>query len=75
MQKRLAGQIAADMNNAQKILKQNPSLLRKLNSHFDLPEMEPQDILTALCQKTGKDFPAQRQTTPYAMYIDPCRNT
>ncbi|MDE8682548.1 hypothetical protein PZH33_21535, partial [Blautia schinkii] len=71
MQKRLAGQIAADKNNAQKILKQNPSLLRKLNSHFDLPEMEPQDILTALCQKKlVKIFRlCQRQTTPYAMYI------
>ena len=69
MQKRLAGQIAADMNNAQKILKQNPSLLRKLNSHFDLPEMEPQDILTALCQKTGKDFPALPETDYTVRYV------
>ena len=69
MQKRLAGQIAADMNNAQKILKQNPSLLRKLNSHFDLPEMEPQDILTALCKKTGKVFPALPKTDYTVRYV------
>lgn len=69
MQKRLAGQIAADMNNAQKILKQNPTLLRKLNSHFDLPEMEPQDILAALCQKTGKDFPALPETDYTVRYV------
>lgn len=58
MQKRLAGQIAADMDTVQKMLKEQPSLLRKLNSDLDLPEMKPQDILSALCQKIKEDFPA-----------------
>ena len=58
MQKRLAGQIAADMDTVQKMLKEQPSLLRKLNSDLDLPEMKAQDILSALCQKIKEDFPA-----------------
>lgn len=69
MQKRLAGQIAADMENVQKMLKKQPSLLRKLNSDLDLSEMDPQDILTALCQKTGKDFPHLQNTDFTVRYV------
>ena len=69
MQKRLAGQIAADMDTVQKMLKEQPSLLRKLNSNLDLPEIEPQDILSALCEKTGTDFPALQDTDFTVRYV------
>ena len=57
MQKRLAGQIAQDMDTVQKMLKEQPSLLRKLNSSLDLTEMEPQSILSELREKIRQDFP------------------
>ena len=57
MQKRLTEQIAGDMDMIQKMLKEQPSLLRKLNSSLDLSEMEPQKILTSLQQKINADFP------------------
>lgn len=69
MQKRLAGQIAQDMDTVQKMLQEQPSLLRKLNSSLDLPEMEPQAILSALCQKTGHDFPKLENTDFTVRYV------
>ena len=57
MQKRLTEQLADDMDMVQKILKEQPSLLRKLNGSLDLPQMEPTEILAALSQKTSEDFP------------------
>ncbi len=69
MQKRLTGQIAADMDTVQKMLKEQPSLLRKLNSDPDLPEMEPQHILSALCEKTSTDFPALQDTDFTVRYV------
>ena len=69
MQKRLAGQIAADMDTVQKMLKEQPSLFRKLNSDLDLSEMEPQEILSALCEKTDADFPALQNTDFTVRYV------
>ena len=69
MQKRLAGQIAQDMDTVQKMLKEQPSLLRKLNSSLDLPEMEPQEILSALREKTDQDFPKLENTDFTVRYV------
>lgn len=69
MQKRLAGQIAQDMDTVQKMLKEQPSLLRRLNSSLDLPEMEPQVILSALREKTGLDFPELPDTDFTVRYV------
>lgn len=62
MQKRLAGQIATDMQNIQTILKKQPSLLRRLNDTPRLSESEPQVILSDLQKKMLQDFPSLDKT-------------
>ena len=69
IQRRLAGQIIQDMENVQKALKEQPSLLRKLNSSPDISQMEPREILSSLHQKMKQDFPLLDDTEFTVRYV------
>ena len=57
MQNRLTEQIRADMKLVQQMLKEQPSLLRKMKSSLDLPESKPAQMLGALRDRIADDFP------------------
>lgn len=69
IQRRLAGQIIQDMETVQKALKEQPSLLRKLNSSTDISQMEPREILSSLHQKMKQDFPLLDDTEFTVRYV------
>lgn len=69
IQRRLAGQIIQDMETVQKALKEQPSLLRKLNSSPDISQMEPREILSSLHQKMKQDFPLLDDTEFTVRYV------
>ena len=57
MQERLSEQITADMKLVQQMLKEQPSLLRKMKSSLDLPENTPTQMLEVLRERIEDDFP------------------
>ena len=56
LQKRLLAQLEEDMNTIRLMLKEQPSLLRKLTAGVDLPDFSPEKALSVLQQKIAGDF-------------------
>lgn len=58
IQQRLYEQLSDDTARVQMMLKEQPSLLRKMNAGTDLDTFQPVKALQALQKKAEKDFPA-----------------
>ena len=57
-QQRLAAQLAEDMNTVQQMLKEQPSLLRKLKKGVEISDFSPASALRYLSSQMSEDFPA-----------------
>ena len=55
---RLTAQLEEDLRTIQLMLKEQPSLLRKLTDGTDLSSISPQNTLELLSRSIQKDFPA-----------------
>ena len=62
IQQRLYAQLADDTTRIQMMLKEQPSLLRKMNKGTDLDTFQPAKALQILQKKSEKDFPALPET-------------
>lgn len=69
MQNRLTEQISTDMKLVQQMLKEQPSLLRKMKSSLDLPECKPAQMLGALRDRIADDFPELPETEFETRYV------
>ena len=70
IQQRLYEQLADDTARIQMMLKEQPSLLRKMNKGTDLDTFQPAKALQILQKKSEKDFPALPETvSPDIRYV------
>ncbi len=70
IQQRLYEQLADDTTRIQMMLKEQPSLLRKMNKGTDLDTFQPAKALQILQKKSKKDFPALPETvSPDIRYV------
>lgn len=70
IQQRLYEQLADDTARIQMMLKEQPSLLQKMNAETDLDTFEPTKALQILQKKSEKDFPALPETvSPDIRYV------
>ena len=70
IQQRLYEQLADDTTRIQMMLKEQPSLLRKMNKGTDLDTFQPTKALQILQKKSEKDFPALPETvSPDIRYV------
>lgn len=69
LQQRLLAQLGEDMNTVRLMLKEQPSLLRKLTAGVDLPDFSPEKALSVLQQKITGDFPALEETDFQVRYV------
>ena len=70
IQQRLYEQLADDTTRIQMMLKEQPSLLRKMNKGTDLDTFQPAKALQILQKKSEKDFPALPETvSPDIRYV------
>ena len=70
IQQRLYEQLADDTTRIQMMLKEQPSLLHKMNAETDLDSFQPTKSLQILQKKSEKDFPALPETvSPDIRYV------
>ena len=70
IQQRLYEQLADDTARIQMMLKEQPSLLQKMNAETDLDAFQPAKALQILQKKSEKDFPALPETvSPDIRYV------
>ena len=69
IQQRLTSQLAEDMHTVQQMLKEQPSLLRKLTNGAEIKDFEPASALQYLNQHMQKDFPALDTTDYEIRYV------
>lgn len=70
IQQRLYEQLANDTARIQMMLKEQPSLLQKMNAETDLDTFQPAQALQILQKKSEKDFPALPETvSPDIRYV------
>ena len=70
IQQRLYEQLADDTARIQMMLKEQPSLLQKMNAETDLDTFQPTKALQILQKKSEKDFPALPETvSPNIRYV------
>ena len=70
IQQRLYEQLADDTARIQMMLKEQPSLLQKMNKGTDLDTFQPAKALQILQKKSEKDFPALPETvSPDIRYV------
>ena len=70
IQQRLYEQLADDTARIQMMLKEQPSLLQKMNAETDLNTFQPAKALQILQKKSEKDFPALPETvSPDIRYV------
>lgn len=70
IQQRLYEQLADDTARIQMMLKEQPSLLQKMNAETDLDTFQPTKALQILQKKSKKDFPALPETvSPDIRYV------
>ena len=70
IQQRLYAQLADDTTRIQMMLKEQPSLLRKMNKGTDLDTFQPAKALQILQKKSERDFPALPETvSPDIRYV------
>ncbi len=70
IQQRLYEQLADDTARIQMMLKEQPSLLQKMNKETDLDTFQPTKALQILQKKSEKDFPALPETvSPDIRYV------
>lgn len=70
IQQRLYEQLADDTARIQMMLKEQPSLLQKMNAETDLDTFQPAKALQILQKKSEKDFPALPETvSPDIRYV------
>lgn len=70
IQQRLYEQLADDTARIQMMLKEQPSLLQKMNVETDLDTFQPTKALQILQKKSEKDFPALPETvSPDIRYV------
>ena len=70
IQQRLYEQLADDTARIQMMLKEQPSLLQKMNAETDLDTFQPTKALQILQKKSEKDFPALPETvSPDIRYV------
>ena len=69
MQNRLTEQITADMKLVQQMLKEQPSLLRKMKGSLDLTESKPAQMLEVLHERITDDFPELADTEFETRYV------
>ena len=70
IQQRLYEQLADDTARIQMMLKEQPSLLQKMNAGTDLDTFQPAKALQILQKKSEKDFPALPETvSPDIRYV------
>ena len=69
IQQRLTSQLAEDMHTVQQMLKEQPSLLRKLTNVAEIKDFEPASALQYLNQQMQKDFPALDTTDYEIRYV------
>ena len=70
IQQRLYEQLADDTTRIQMMLKEQPSLLRKMNKGTDLDTFQPAKALQILQKKSERDFPALPETvSPDIRYV------
>ena len=70
IQQRLYEQLADDTARIQMMLKEQPSLLQKMNAGTDLDTFQPTKALQILQKKSEKDFPALPETvSPDIRYV------
>ena len=69
IQQRLTSQLAKDMHTVQQMLKEQPSLLRKLTAGVEINDFLPKSALQYLNQAMQKDFPALDTTDYEIRYV------
>ena len=69
MQNRLTEQINTDMKLVQQMLREQPSLLRKMKGPLDLPESKPVQTLEVLHERITDDFPELSDTEFETRYV------
>ena len=69
IQNRLTEQISTDMKLVQQMLKEQPSLLRKMKGSLDLPESKPTQMLEVLRERITDDFPELSDTEFETRYV------
>lgn len=70
IQQRLYEQLADDTARIQMMLKEQPSLLQKMNAETDLDTFQPAKALQILQKKSEKDFPSLPETvSPDIRYV------
>lgn len=70
IQQRLYEQLADDTARIQMMLKEQPSLLQKMNAETDLDTFQPAKALQILQKKSERDFPALPETvSPDIRYV------
>ena len=69
LRRRLVSQLEEDLKTIQLMLKEQPSLLRKLTDGTDLSSISPQNALETLSQSIRKDFPALGETDYEVRYV------
>lgn len=69
IQKRLLTQLSQDFKTMHQILKEQPSLIRKLQNGVELLSSDPDEILQYLCQYIKKDFPDPGKVSYEVRYV------
>lgn len=69
MEERLTSQLAADIKEIHLMLREQSSLISKVNGAVDLPDMEPQTIVQVLRERIGEDFPLMENVEPEIRYV------
>lgn len=69
IEQRLSDQLMKDMKTISLMLKEQGSLASKLSGGTDLPEMEPEQIMTILQECIRKDFPALKNVSYEIRYV------
>lgn len=69
IQQRLVTQLAEDLNTVQQILKEQPSLLKKLTNDAEIENFSPKSALSFLNRQMQNDFPALETTDYEIRYV------
>ena len=69
IRQRLTAQLEEDLGTIRLMLKEQPSLLRKLTDGTDLSSISPQNALELLSRNIQKDFPALGETDYEVRYV------
>lgn len=69
LRRRLVSQLEKDLETIRLMLKEQPSLLRKLTDGTDLSSISPQKTLEFLSRNIQKDFPALEETDYEVRYV------